>query len=208
MAALLDLWIDLVRQKRVAGPANAQEVPLPTFTQGNIWTFRVRCLQQLSGFPLANPPYSVVPTAGKTLQLAIGTKTGGTTTHYVEQFTWTASTNLADPYFQADVTFDATATGSLIGTNPSAQSWLEINLVTDGVPKTILSQLVTIEASVIKNTTPTVPLGQTPISLETALALFLQRVIVGKVTFRNDTDPTKQRDLYTDIDGSFHEDPS
>jgi hypothetical protein len=205
MSMVLDLYIDVDRKERVRSPADSSVVAMPSFAQGNITTFRVRALQPSAVF---NAPYTVVPNAGKTIQLAIGTKVGGTTTHCVEQFAWSLNADMADPYFYADVNFNTDQVSSLLGSNPAITSFLEINLVDGGQPRTIFSKQVTIEASVIKNAVLTVMPGQTALSLEAAVALFLQRTITGPITLVCATDPTKRRDLFIDTDGSWHDDAS
>jgi hypothetical protein len=201
----LDLYIDTARKELVSGPLCSSIVQVPSFNQGNTINMRIRCLNPTANFPNGNPPYSVLSTAGRSLQLAFGTKQGNTSTHYVEQFTWAASVaDLADPYFYADVAMNTAGISTLLGSGSSASAWLEINLV-EGTPRTILSKQVTIEASVIKNDTLTVPAGLTPLSAEAAAALYLGRTIIGAFTLQNANG--KAISIYVDADGAFHTDP-
>jgi hypothetical protein len=202
---ILDLYIDTARRELVAGPLSSSVVPMPVLSQGNTVTLRIRALTPTANFPLGNPPYTLTAVAGKTLQLAIGTKLGSASTHYVEQYTWSAGTDLVDPYWYADVAMNTQAVSTLLGTSASKTAYLEINLVA-GTPQTILSKQVTIEASVIKNDALTVPVGLTPASMEAVMAL-LKNLVANSITLQNETDPSKQTLLTTGDDGTFHADP-
>ncbi len=199
--AQLDLYIDIDRKTRVAGFASSSPFPLPTFAQNNILTFRVRALQPTG---LISSPYTFIDNTGRTLQLAVGIKVGNASLHYVEQYTWTNNPDHADPYFYADVNFNTLGIGTLLGANPRADAFLEINLVDGGNPKTILSQQITIEAAVIKNATLTVPVGQTPVSLEAVLAM-LTNLVCDSVTIRSPS-RNHQRRLWEDDDSTPHDD--
>src|SRR6266704_741272 len=190
---VLDFYFDLDRQVRVASPVDKSILPIPIFAQNNVITFRIRALQPTGD---EREPYTLVPNTGKTLQFALGTK-GGAQLHYVEQYTWGLNGDLADPYFYADVSFNTSGVVTLLNGAASAQTYLEVNLMDEGNPKRLFSSLVTVEASVIANNVLTVPAGQTALSLETALALFLQRAITGRITFVNSDDSTKRVDVYT-----------
>ena len=196
----LDLYIDTARRVLVAGPQNSSIVQAPTFEQGNTVTMRIRALQPTANFPAGDPPYTLIPVAGRTLQLAIGTKVGNSQLHYVEQYVWTAGTDLIDAYWYADVAFNTDAVATAIGSSVSKTAYLEINLV-EGTPRTILSQQVTIEASVIKNDLVTVPAGLTPLSAEAARALFVAQ---GPWV---SPDGTKRANVYLGNDGAIHADP-
>ena len=201
---VLDFYFDVDRKERVVGPTNKAIVAMPVFSQVNTHTFRIRALQP-TGDLLT--PYTPISNTGKTLQLALGSK-GGAQLHQVEQYTWALNPDQNDPYFYADVSFNTAGVVTLLAGQLTAESYLEINLVDGGNPKTLFSQLVTVEASVIQNSSLTVPAGQTPLSLETALALFLQRTIKGPVTLVCETDDTKRRDIFIAPDGTFHADAS
>jgi hypothetical protein len=195
----LDLYIDTAQRKLVQGPLSSSFVNLPAFSQGNTVTLRIRCLTPTANFPASSPPYSLVSTSGRTLQLAIGTRAGNTSTHYAEQYTWTAGPDSADPYFTADLALNTAGVTTLLGSGATATAWLEINLV-EGTPRTVLSQQITIEASVIKNDTVTVPAGLTPLSAEAARAMFLTDVWSSQ-------DGSKKYHVYVDNNGAVKADP-
>src|SRR6185369_1543654 len=109
-------------------------IPMPKFSQGNVLTFRVRALQPTGA--ITGTIYTPVPNTGKTLQLAVGTKVGSGSTHYVEQYTWSLNGDAADPYFYADVSFNTDEVSDFLGSAPFGSTFLEINLVDGGTPKT------------------------------------------------------------------------
>ncbi len=203
---ILDLYIDTARRKLVAGPANSSIVAMPVLSQGNTVRLRVRCLKPTANFPLSPPLYEVIQTAGKTLQLAIGTKAGNASTHYTEQYTWSGAGDAADPYFEADLPMNTAAISNWLGASARNTSYLEINLVENATPGTILSEQVTVEASVIKNDTLTVPEGLTPLSAEVAHATFVQIEHLGSIILVSEEDPTKKRRLYVNAAGEFRAD--
>src|ERR1039458_8816896 len=136
----LDLYIDTARRVLVAGPQNSSIVQAPVFEQGNTVTMRIRALQPTANFPASDPPYTLIPTAGRTLQLAIGTKVGNSQLHYVEQYVWTDGTDLVDAYWFADVAFNTDAVATAIGASASKTAYLEINLVEGGPRPTFMQQ--------------------------------------------------------------------
>ena len=69
----------------------------------------------------------------------------------------------------------------------------------DMVPTTVLLANVTIQNAII------IP-GAT-LAAPDVIGTYLTRTIVGHLTLVNDTDPTKQVDLYVGSDGTLHEDP-
>lgn len=204
--ATLDLYIDTARRCFVAGPLNTSVQSPPSFSQGNTVTLRIRCLNPTANFPLGSPPYSLVDVSGKTLQLALGTKSGTSSTHYTELYSWSTSTDPADPYFYGDLPMNTAGISTLLGNSTDAKTYLEINLLVSGVPSTVFSDQVTVSASVIKNSTLTVPIGLTPLSAEAAAATYLSREITGPFTLIS-ADGTKKVSVYVGTDGTFHADP-
>jgi hypothetical protein len=179
----LDLYIDTGRRELVSGPDNSSIVSVPTLSQGNTVTMRIRCLNPTANFPASDPPYTLISTDGRTIQLAVGTKVGNSTTHYVEQYTWDASTaDLSDPYWYADVSFNTAAITTLLGSAASTTAWLEVNLV-EGVPA-----------------------GLTPASMEAVLAL-LKNLTATSIVLQNASDPSKQVLLTVGADGTFQANP-
>lgn len=206
--ANIDFYCDIDRRVRVNSFTDRGIVTGMHFSQGDTLTFRVRALQPTG--QVVGAPFSYVTNIGKTLELAIGTKVGNSSTHYVEQFTWDLNGDETDPYFYADVSFNTTNVSNLIGSGSSATAWLEIKLI-DSLPKTIFIDQVTLDATVIKSDAATVVPGQTALSAEAARALYLTHSIPcssdDPVWFVN-KNTGKQGALYVDDDGSTHFDPA
>lgn len=200
--AQVDLVINVNSGERVAGLTDTTITDLPRFVQGDTLTFKVFLLKGASR--LATPER--IPVSGITLQMAIGTRTGNSTNYYTQQFAWTASTDLADPYWTANLPMNTAEIGTLLGSGSSAVAWLELKMVQGGLPTTVLSKQITIDAAVIKDGGLVVPPGLTPLSAEAALAMFLQRDISGAITLTNPTTGAKLS-LYVGDDGAFHADP-
>jgi len=198
--ANLDLYLDIAALRAVRGFNNPDAFIIPPFVAWDTITTRIRLLERTASFPVN--PYSFVPTAGLTLQLAIGIDRGvGLST----QNTWVPSTNDGDPYFEAVVPLN---TDGIVNATANGQVTAKLHIRKVGADgtKTVLLQEVTLVPGIITDSALVVPAPLTPLSLEAALAIFLQRVITGKVTFVCDTDSTKRRDLFTAPDGTFHED--
>lgn len=200
--AQVDLFIDIVRGETIAGVADASIAELPRFVQGDTINFAVYLVKAASRL---SAPTRVL-TSGVSIQMALGTRVGDETLYYTQQFTWTASTDLADPYWTAQLPMNTEAISSLIDSESSALCWFEVKMIVDGLPTTVLSKQITIQASVIKEGGVVVPAGLTPLSAEAANALFLKRDITGPITLVNGTTGAKVS-LYVDDDGTFHADP-
>lgn len=203
--ANLDLYIDATAQQAVSGFANNSIFTIPPFTQEDTLNLRIRLMTRTATFPVN--PYSYIPNTGLTLEVALGTKQGSGGTLYTQQFTWALNTDLSDPYFYASLPLNTSPIATLLGVNSSATAFFEIKYISGGVPTTVLSQQVTIQACVIHVGSLTVPAGLTPLSAEAAAAIFLQRTIIGPITLVNAIDQTKKCSVYVDTDGSFHADP-
>src|SRR5207249_3182892 len=144
--------------------------------------------------------------AGITLEVVLGKKQGTPASYYTQQFTWTPSGDLSQPYFEADLPMDTAGIDSLLGTQPKAGAYFEVKKMEGGVPDTVLSKRVTVEASVIHLGTLTVPPNLTPLSAEAAQAAFLSRTIVGSFDVINEVTGKGFR-VYADEDGGPHFDP-
>ncbi len=196
-----DLYIDLDRSESVRGPADTSIAQLPPFVQGDSLNLRVWLLKGFS--PLT--AYTQVPVAGITLQVALGTKVGNSTLYYTQQFTWTPSADLGQPYFSAILPMSTAGITTLIGGSASGAAWFEVKMITDATPVTILSKSITIQASVIKEEGLTVPAGQTPLSAEVANAMFVKVVHVGSFDLMNANGFGVR--IYADETGAFRTDP-
>src|SRR5262245_41205839 len=91
------IFIDTDRNKAVVSASDTTFAALPTFVQEDNLTLRITFL---SGFS-RTASYSQIATAGITVEAALGRKIGNTSLLYTQQFSWTASDDLADPYFEA-----------------------------------------------------------------------------------------------------------
>jgi hypothetical protein len=174
---------------------------LPVFTQGDSIDLKIFLLQP-SGSAAA-----YIPTAGITLQVALGKKPS-TGTYYTQQFTWNPSSDAGQPYFEAVLPMNTAAINTLLNNITSAGAWFEVKMIQGGLTSTVLSKLVTINAAVILPGVLVVPPGQTPLSAEVANATFLGRVIVGPIYLVCQTDPTKKICLECNPDGTFSADSS
>lgn len=204
--ATIDLYIDIFEKKLVAGLTDPTARTLPRLTQGDSPTMRIWLLQPVAGSSLTTP-YTYVLTSGVTLQAAVGARVGNATTYYTQQFTWTASTDVSNPYFTAALPMNTQAITTLLGANGSASAYFEVKMFVSGVPTTVFSDAVTIQAAVIKDGGTIAPPIGTPISAETASATFLGREVVGPITLVCSTDTTKKIQIYVSDDGAFHADP-
>src|SRR5437867_4103172 len=116
MAVLHNLFIDTDRAEPVISATETTIAALPRFTQEDTLALRVRLL---AGFSRINN-YTRIAVAGVTLQVALGLKVGSASTIYTQQFTWTASDDLADPYFDGSLPMDTAEIADLLGGEPSA----------------------------------------------------------------------------------------
>ena len=167
------LFLDLDRSEPVVGVSNSSIAQLPAFVQEDSLPLRITLL---TGFSRISN-YIKVPVSGLTLEVALGAKIGNDSVLYTQQFTWTASTDLAQPYFEAVLPMNTNEIDDLLGENPSARAWFEVKVLDGGAPRTVLSKLVTVQAAVIKNGSIIAPALPTPLSAEAATAMFLQREI-------------------------------
>lgn len=202
--ATWDLYIDTNSGTVVTSLTNSTPVDsLPTFVQGDTPTLRVFLLIRSATYPLN--PYTIMSTAGITLQLAIGDKRGDLTNLYTQQFTWT--TDSGNTYFAASLPLNTAAITALLGVNtPTAITTLEIKYLSGSLPTTVLEIPITINAAVNKPGAITVPAGQTAISAEEVKASYLQRTIHGPIYLVNDNIGKKVA-LYLGDDGTVHMDP-
>lgn len=199
------LYVDVAGNQLVAGLTNPSVAPSPPLVQGDTLNLQVYLLARTPTYGTGVNPFTIISTAGLTLQLALGDKVGNATNYYATQFTWT--TDPSNSYFTAALSLNTTPVTNLLGANASAPTTLHIEYLNAGLPTTVLEIPVTIQAAVIKaGGTGPLPPGQTPLSAELANSIFLTRNIVGQVVFVS-PDGTKKMALYLDNDGSFHEDP-
>lgn len=181
--ANVDLYIDVTTSNAVVSTSDISVAQLPQFVQGDTINFRVFLIRSVGR--LSTP--ARVTTTGRTLQMALGTRVGNTTTYYTQQFTWEPNDDEANPHWTAQLPMSTAAINSLISAGESAQAWFEVKVIENGLPTTVLSKLVNILAAVIKEGGITVPALPTPLSVEAAIMLFLQREITGPIYLVNET---------------------
>jgi hypothetical protein len=202
--AVHHLFIDTDRGLPVMSATNSGIADLPLFVQQDTLNLRITLLTGFSRIA----DYTVIPVADLTLHVALGRKIGNATTYYTQQFTWTPSEDLADPFWEAALPMNTAAIDTLLGSSASkSTAYFEVRLIDGGLPRTVLSRAVTIHAAVIKDGGMSEPAEPTPLSVEAANVLFLKRDITGHIILRNEDDPTIAVDIYVDSDGTFHTDP-
>jgi hypothetical protein len=199
-----DLFINTDTGDAVRSLTDSSIVDLPPFVQENSLSLRIWLLKN---FPKAGGGSAeAIPVAGVTLEVAIGLRTGNSSTYYTQQFTWTPSTDLAQPYFAAVLPMNTNAIANLLGSGSSAQAWLEVTKIADGLPETVLQKLITIQAAVIKSGTLVVAPGLTPLSAEAAMAAFVAKSgIQGPIPFIGSNGKVVMLDV--DDSGQFRADP-
>jgi hypothetical protein len=198
-----DIYIDTNVGQVVKGLNDSTVAQLPGFIQGDTPNLRIWLLARAPTFP-TNPIYTLLGTSGLTLQVTVGDKRGDLNFWYTQQFTW--STDAASAYFYAALTFNTAAINTLIGSGTGASTWLEVKYLVAGIPTTVLEVAITIQAAVNKPVAlAVVPAGQTPLSAETALALFLTRTITDQVVWRN-SNTGKSFAVYIGDDDQMHVD--
>jgi len=123
------------------------------------------------------PTLAIVPIAGLSpaLYLDDGTVAGGATP-YTQQLAWTPDPN-GGQFWTAPLPLNTVAIQTLLGTSTSVEAWIKLGYTSGGYPTTVLSQKVNIRVGLPVGALVTPP-GQTPISLETARALFLPQTPV------------------------------
>ena len=196
-----NLYIDIDRGEPVLGATDSSIAALPPFVQGDSLNLRIWLLTAFSRVTA----YTQIPVAGLTLQVALGVKIGNATTYYTQQFTWTPSEDLGQPYFSAVLPMNTAAIDTLLGSSSTATATFEVKMISSAVPVTVLTKEVRIHAAVIKEGGLTVPPGQTPLSAEVANATYVKIVHTGHWYLMNSNG--YGIDLWVDTDGTFHQDP-
>ena len=196
-----NLYIDIDRSEAVRGVSDSSIVSLPPLVQGDQLQLRIWLLQNYSQLS----DYDMLAVSGITLEVAIGTKVGNSSSYYTQQFTWTPSTDLAQPYFSGTLPMNTAEITTLLGTSATASAWMEVKMISSALPVTILSEPVTIQAAVIKADTNQVPIPLTPLSAEAANASFVRVDHTGSFILRNANG--KAILVYCDEDGALRSDP-
>lgn len=195
----MNLYIDTIRKESVIGQTNPLAAPFPPLVQGSTVPMRIYLMDSFTG-----SSYSYIPVAGTTLEVALGRKRGnGGGTYYTQQFTWTPSSDLAQPFFEADFPMNTSGVDNALGSAASVFAYLEIKKITAGIPDTVLVKKVKIEATVIHDNVLVTPVGLTPTSAEAVAAGFVPRIgFNGELEFINET-TGKGFAIYADADGAM-----
>ena len=199
---LHNLYIDIDRSEAVRSASDSSIVSLPPLVQGDQLQLRIWLLTGYSQLS----EYDQVPVSGITLEVAIGVKIGSVSSLYTQQFTWTPSVDLGQPYFSGTLPMNTAEITTLLSTSATASAWFEVKMITSALPVTILSEPVTIQAAVIKADSTQVPVPLTPLSAEAANASFVRVDHTGSFILRNATTGAAIL-VYCDDDGALRSDP-
>jgi hypothetical protein len=163
-----DIYIDCDRAAVVTSASNSSLKALPKFVQGDTMLLRVHLLK---GYAAVMESYEVIPTTGLTLQVALGTRVGNSTTYYTQNLTdWDEAEDLT--YFEGEFPMSTEAITTYLGSNGSKQAYFEVKYIREGLPTTVLSEQVTILAAVIKDGGFEEPVDPTPASVEAIMPVF------------------------------------
>jgi hypothetical protein len=203
--ANVDLYINVTTGQTAASTTDASIAPLPAFVQGDTINFRVYLIQTTGRFVAPTR----VATTDLTLQMALGRKVGNATEYYTQNLTtWDENEDDAsDPYWSGQLPMNTEAIDDLIGSATFGEATFEVKLIIDGLPTTVLSKSVRIQAAVIKEGGFTEPTEPTPMSVEVANALYVKQSGFQGTLRLISPDGTKQADLYYGDDGALHVDP-
>ena len=197
--ATADLYIDISNGIFVAARDNSSQVDLPPFVRGTTQNLRIMLLKPTGAS--VGTVYELVPVSGQTIQLAVGLLGGAS--YLTDQFTWSASSDLANPFYSASVPFNTPEITDAIGSSKVLDCVLQIDRVESGTPIPMILKDIKIKNAIIVDGTETSSPGRTVLYAETAGSMFLTRNIVGRVRWINDTDPTKMNETFTDTDGTW-----
>jgi len=207
-AQFVDIFINTFYQQFVQSATNSQVKPAPLMVLGDTPNWRIWIVVPI---PNTNPPqYQLLQNnAVGGLQVALcSDPRGSAEVPQTQQYVWTPSGS-SDPnqqYWTATIALNTVALSALFttGTTSQVNVWLEVKVISlGGFPTTIFQIKLPIQYAVITPANLIVPAGQTPLSLEEAMAIFLKRRIIGPV---NIVDPVNNHEavLYVAPDGSTH----
>lgn len=207
MPARLKLYVDWINKKLLLGPNNRGGFQLPPFFQGDVVPFQVYIVEQNPDHPSAQ---IVLPIDNMSLKVAFGeapTGTAGGPSPFVTQFSW--SKNLSENYFHANVALNTAGLNAWLGAAAQrVDAYLEIEITEDTGVTTAFQGIATIKAELIEAATLAVAAGETPLSLEMALQMFLKKLSdPGDTWTAVSPDGTRQRVLGVRNDGSAQDDP-
>src|SRR5204863_4816086 len=133
-----DIFIDIDRREAVKDKFSNSEAALPTLTQGDtLEDLRIWLMRDVDG-----TTYTLIPVEGITLEVALGQKKGTAAGYYTQQFTWTPSDDLLQPYFVGTLPMNTAAIDTLLGEKKVAAAYFEVKKIENAVPLTVLSRRV------------------------------------------------------------------
>src|SRR2546430_13056264 len=133
---IYNIAIDVDVARLVVGRTNPRNTNLPLFVQGDTgMVLRIRLLKDLDG---ATNTYTQIAVSGVTIQAAtLGRKIGSTVAYYTQQFTWSASTDLDDPYWYANFPLNTAAITLALGTASSIPAFFEVRMTDSDGTRTV-----------------------------------------------------------------------
>lgn len=205
MAARQKIYIDWLNKKLKAGPNTETPFQFSKLFQGDVVPYQVTIIEP---DPTNPTRYQIVDNANMALKMAVSDTPIGTAsspTPFVTQFTWTKDSSLKA--FTADVDFTTTELNTFLGANDELEAWLEFEITEGSAVLTAWQGPVTIRADVIEASTATVAAGETALTLEAAKQMFVTWLWEdGRQMKSVSADGTRATLLYTDDDGSWHQD--
>lgn len=204
---VLRLYVDTARRALVVSDRSTQPAPRLGFTQGDTVTLVITLLEPNASGGISSP-YSKVSVSGLTVRLGIGTPSAstGSSAPSIYQNSFTADTTANTLTGTLYVTPSAVQT--LLGSNVTGESTLEIEIAESGNYFTAYSGPVTLYAELIEaaGATPSTP-GDTYMTTGESIATFVRKSgAAGESITLTSPDGTKQVILYIDNTGTFHAD--
>ena len=169
-----NVFLDITRRLAVYSALSQSEFNFPGFTQGNVVPFVVQILK-FQGLP---NQFSKPDIAGMTLQFTLTDSPAvdpAGATAFVSQMSWTRDTNLKA--FSADVSFTGATLNTWLAGGSSKIGTVRFPIVEGANTTEVYRQNVTVFAGSTAVLTTTT--GETPISLERAVSMFVPKVEIG-----------------------------
>ena len=168
-----DLFIDTALGRLVSSADNSSPVnQLPPLVRGTTQNFHITLLKPTGGL---NPPYTAMPVAGQTIQMAVGVL--GAASLLTDQFVWTPSTDIGQPFFAATLplntpeiaaAFDAVDAGTIL-----IPATMQVDRIEAGITTNVLLIDVLIKNALILDAVAVSTPGRTLVYAETLRALLL-----------------------------------
>jgi hypothetical protein len=204
--AELDLNIDCDRFASVVSKLDNSGRPFWKFVRGdtlNLRIFLFRNYQQFGG------GYEQIPVAGITLGAAIGPFPpvfGETPEYLAEQWTWTPSDDLAQPYFSGSLALATDELDAELSGETSIPAMFHVVRFESGLPKTLIFERITIYAPTIQDGGLSPTAAATALTAENAAGTYLVKEGVGyneRIPMVCPTDATVRGYFYLGDDGTM-----